>query len=118
MKRTLISVVIIISIFSCKVQEIEQNTINGEFYKLFKNRDFSYAYTLKLNADHTFKFVLRIETCMGKWELINDSIILNCNEEPIESRISSGYMFQREHELQIISRNRLKYNDIILRRKK
>lgn len=118
MKRIVIYIAIVLAMLSCKAQYIEQSTINGEFYKLFKDKYFPYAYSLQLNGDSTFKLKVRVEKCQGKWELKNGLILLNCNEEPYVSRIASGYMFKREHKIEVLSKNRLKFDDVILRRKK
>lgn len=118
MRRIVIYITIVLTMLSCKAQYIGQSTINGEFYKLFKDKDFPYAYSLQLNDDSTFKLTVRRETCQGKWELKNGSILLKCSEEPVDRQISSGYMFKRKHKIEVISTKRLKFNDVILRRKK
>lgn len=57
--------------------------------------------------------------CDGKWKIIdNEFILLECNEvtNPYEM-ISSTYMNQKVHKLQIINKKKLKYNNMILKRK-
>jgi hypothetical protein len=115
MKRVLLFTAILIVLLSCKVQKIQQHTINGNYYLHSKNKGF---YTLQLNADSTFKFVAGIPWCTGKWELVDKTVILTCDEEDIYAPLSRGYMEKREHQLQVLSKNRLKYNDVILRQKK
>lgn len=125
MKRALIYIAIMLGLFvTCKVQKIEQGTICGTFYKLVKGKDFNTAYTLKLHTDSTFKLLINTAggnpQCTGKWEIVdNVFIMLKCSEDanPYEM-LSSGYMSQKEHKLQVISKNKIKYKDFILKRKK
>jgi hypothetical protein len=109
---------------SCKAQKVGQEAIYGTFYKLDKDKHFSTSYTLKLNSDSTFSFLIKVKDgqpqCNGTWELVdNEFIHLKCYEiTDVTEALSSGYMNQREHKLQVVNRNKLKYKDVVLKRKK
>jgi len=111
-------------LYSCKVQVVEKELICGTFYRLEKGKDFDFARTLDLKSDNTFELIINTSEgrpqCKGKWEMINNKfILLKCNDDnnPYET-ISNIYMSQKEHKVQILGKNRLKYDDVILRRKK
>lgn len=112
------------ALFSCKVQMVEKAPISGTFYKLEKGNDFNIAYTLELRTDNSFKLLVNATggkpQCEGKWEIKdNEIILLECykDENPYET-ITNTYMSQKTHEVKVLSKNRLKYNDVILRRKR
>lgn len=125
MKRAVIYIAIMLGLFvNCKAQKIEQGTICGTFYKLVKGKDFNTAYTLELHTDSTFKLLINTAggnlQCTGKWEIAdNVFIMLKCSEDanPYEM-LSSGYMSQKEYKLQVINKNKIKYKDFILKRKR
>ena len=81
-------------------------------------------YNLELKPDSLFYFNIKIQDanpgCEGTWSLSHDTLLLKCdNVETITDMLSSGYMNKREHKFRIISKNRLKYEDItVLKRKK
>lgn len=111
-------------LFSCKVQMVEKTPLSGTFYKLEKGTDFDIAYTLELKPDKSFKLIVNsaggTPQCEGKWRIKDDEIIvLECykDESPIET-ITNAYMSQKTHEVKVINKNRLKYNDVVLRRKR
>jgi hypothetical protein len=118
MKRTVAYTAILIVMFSCKAQNIGQSSMSGEYLKIVKEKGYPYdfAYVLQLNDVRTFRLKVGRETCLGEWELNDDLILLKCNEEPIENLIASGYMFRREHTVKIISKKKLKFNDVTLKR--
>lgn len=112
------------SLLSCKVQKIGQNAFYGTFYKLNKDKHFSSSYTLVLNPDNTFQFIIKAQDgnpqCNGHWEIIDkEYIYLRCNEvaDVIET-LTNAYMSTRENKVMIVSKNKLRYNDIVLKRKK
>ena len=125
MKRVVIYIAIMLgSFFICNAQKIEQRTMCGTFYKLVQLKDFNTSYTLELNTDSTFKLYINLfegsSQCIGKWKILDSIfIMLKCNEDtnPYEM-LSSGYMSQKEYKLQIISKNRIRYKDVVLKRKK
>lgn len=112
------------TLFSCKVQMVEKGAISGTFYKLKKGNDFNIAYTLELRSDNTFKLLVSTAggkpQCEGKWKIVdNEFILLECNkDENLYETISNTYMSQKNHKVQVLGKNRLKYNDVVLRRKR
>lgn len=114
----------LMSLLSCKAQQIEQSEIYGTFYKLQKGKDFNIVYTLELKSDSTF--FLHLNTaggnpqCKGKWKIVDSNFIfLKCNEiTDVTETLTNGYMSQREHKVEIISKNKIKYKDVVLKRKK
>lgn len=100
-------------VVSCKGLE---KGIEGTFVK--KSKD--YNYTLNINNDSTFSLITQSiyarSGCTGKWELKKDTLILKCSEEPFPAQISSGYMNDREKRIRVLSRNKIKYQQIVMRR--
>jgi hypothetical protein len=112
------------SLLSCKAQTVEQASICGTFYESYKDKHFSTSYTLILNSDSTFSFHIIVKDgqpqCNGKWELVEDEfILLKCGEDanPFEM-LSNHYMSQKEHKLQVLNKNKIKYKNVVLKRKK
>jgi len=111
------------SLLSCKAQSLVQKAIYGTFYKLDKDKHFSASYTLKLNSDSTFSFLIKVQDgqpqCNGTWELLEDGfILLKCGEvADVTETLTNAYMSKREHKILIMSKNKLKYNDIVLKRR-
>lgn len=116
--------IILISLLSCKVQKVDQVTMCGTFYKLHKGNDFNTSYTLQLNTDNTFLLLLNTAggkpQCKGKWEIVDSIyIILKCDKvSDVTETLTNGYMKQREYKMQIISQNKIRYNEVVLKRKK
>lgn len=112
------------SLLPCKAQKVEQEVIYGTFYKLNKDKHFSSSYTLVLNPDNTFQFIIRVQDgnpqCNGHWEIINNEyILLKCNEVvDVKETLTNAYMSTRENKVTIVSKNKLKYNNVVLKRKK
>ena len=109
---------------SCKSLQVEQESFYGTFYKLNNDKHFSSSYTLELNQDGSFKLIEKHKDgqpqCSGKWTIVDDEfVLLECGEDtnPYEM-ISSHYMSQRGHKLKILSKNKLEYHSVVLKRKK
>ena len=116
--KHILPVILICLLSSCKSLKSEQD-IYGDFYK--KGQD--YEYSLTLNKDRTFVLTIKYQdanpSCIGKWEKSNGSEIhLKCDdvENPTET-ISSSYMNEREHKIEIISSNKLRFKNTVLNRK-
>jgi hypothetical protein len=113
-----------VSLLSCTAQKVGQEAIYGTFYKLNKAKHFSKSYTLELKPDGTFTFIIKVKDgqpqCSGMWEIVgNEFIFLKCNEiTDIIETLTNAYMSKREHKVEIINKNKLKYNDVVLKRKK
>ena len=102
---------------SCKTVSISQN-IPGQYYKEGKD----YQYDLRLNTDNSFiltqKYFEVNSTCRGKWQyLSHDTLLLKCNDEDLSAKLQSGYMTEREKNIIVLSRNKLKIGNVIVKRK-
>ncbi len=125
MRKNIVFIVIVMMTFiSCKAQKVGSELLCGTFYKLEKKKHFSTSYKLELNSDRTFVFIIKVQDgqpkCNGKWEIIdNEFIVLKCNEiTDVAETLTNAYMSKREHKLTIINKNKIKYNDIVLKRRK
>ena len=82
----------------------------------------TYKYSLTVNLDSTFTLKREsyhsLSGCSGKWKVNGDTLLLQCDEEPIASQLSSGYMTNRTPELIVLGNGRLRYNEVVLKRKK
>lgn len=116
--RNILILIIALTFLNCKSLKNDQE-IYGDFYK--KGRDFEYSLTLK--KDNTFSLSMRYQdanpTCIGKWKKSDDFVIsLYCDDvEDTTEMLSSGYMNEKEHKVQIISKNKLKFKNVLLKRK-
>jgi len=114
MKRILI--LSFIALISCNTSK---NITMGTYQK--KGVDFFHS--LKLNStDSAFiltkKYFEVNSSCTGKWRQKGDTIFLQCNEEKeISAVLSGGYMNQREYKVIIKNRDKLKLDNVVLKRK-
>ena len=121
-KNFLLLSLISILFFSCGSQKaIRCNEISGSYYTNVEKSGFTTLYTLVLNEDSTFIFSIKTQDgnpkCHGNWEITdNQFLILKCEEADMFEALTNGYMSQREHIIQIINKNKLKYKDIVLKR--
>lgn len=120
-----INLIVLMSVFciavSCSVLKTERNDITGAFYKKGSKNGFNFEYTLKLNRDSTFLLSHKVHganpQCEGVWKQSNDTLFLSCNEEKdITLMLSNGYMKKREYMLKIVNRDKLRLDDIVLKR--
>jgi len=99
---------------SCKIY----SQVQGIYYK--DGND--YQYHLSLNDSSfilTQKYFEVNSTCKGKWKyLSNDTILLKCDDEDLSAKLQSGYMTERERKVVVLSKNKLKLGEAILKRKK
>jgi hypothetical protein len=96
----------------------------GTFYKLDKQSNFSYSYTLDLYTNGSFtlseKHFEGNPKCNGTWKMENPNfIVLTCDtiNDPSET-LTNGYMSDRITRLVIINRNKLTYKGVQLSRKR
>ena len=87
-----------------------------------KGKDFEH--NLLLKTDSTFvlqrKYIDTNPKCEGIWFYKSpNTILLKCtdNEELIE-KLSTGYMSQRDNTIVIVTKNKLKLENVVLKRKK
>lgn len=122
-KHLIYTVTMILMILSCKAQEIDREAIYGTFYGLDRDKNFSTSYTVELRQDSSFKLAIKVQDanpqCEGKWKIVGNEVLLECDEitDPTKM-LSSGYMNKREHKLLIVNKDKLKYDGVVLKRKK
>jgi hypothetical protein len=123
MRKAFIYTIVILGLLeSCRAQKIDQEMIYGTFTGSDKNHTASSFYTLELKSDGTFSFDRRVHLggsrCDGKWRVTDNKVLLECSEvtDPMETLTRGG--MNGVQELQMISKSKLKYKDVVLRRKK
>ncbi len=114
--------------FSCiSSRELSSDSLIGMFYAKQSafTRGTYVQYTLELKTDNSFYFEIRghdySPRCEGKWDILYESnmLLLKCEENENQyEMLSSGYMSEREHRFELINKNKLKYKDVVLKRKK
>ncbi len=109
-------IVSFITLISCNTSK---NITIGTYQK--KGVDFFHSLELN-NTDSTFVLTKRYfevnSSCTGKWRQKDDTIFLKCNEEKeISMVLSGGYMNKHEYEVIIKNRNKLKLDNLVLKRK-
>lgn len=109
---------IVIFLISCKTLHTN-DSIQGEYYS--KGKD--YEYNLILQTDNHFVLHIKYQDanpkCEGNWKLNGDkTIYLKCvATNDVSEMLSNGYMNEREHNIEIISKRKLKFKGVILKRK-
>lgn len=82
----------LIFLFSCRASQ----GIGGEYQKSSKD----YTYNLIIDSDGSFLFTRQSyhsrSSCEGNWQLNENRLLLQCNEQPIEVQLSSGYWPERD----------------------
>jgi len=110
-------------IYSCGSLKLEQNDIVGEFSKRQASENtLSVNYDLTLKADNTFSLSIKMQDanpkCNGNWELKDNYVYLKCEEsENIGEILSSGHMKEKDYKLEVINRNRIRFKEVVLKRK-
>ena len=69
--------------------------------------------TIVLKNDSQFSYIISLGIvevkCCGKWSYINkDTILLQCDDEPLENAIVQGYMPCRNHKIKVLNIHKLK----------
>lgn len=125
MKKIFQIVIICTLYYSCGTLKIEQTDLVGEYHKhqTAKNA-LSINYNLVLKSDKTFNLSIKVQDanpeCNGKWEYKDNYVYLKCDdiEDAIIETLSSGYMKERDYKLEVINRNKIRFkDDVILKRK-
>lgn len=130
--RKLIAFITILTLaLSCKSQYYADASISGTFDgvdgRIQRRNPMAHYVSLELNADHTFKlersFDLSRYTGQGEWALRKDGVIeLNCNNNPevddVIKALMAGDMIEGTLEIHVLSKNKLKLDDTVLKRKK
>lgn len=120
--KNIVYILIVVSVYSCGSLKIEQADIVGEYYKTqASGKALSISYDLTLNSDNTFSLSMKMQDanpkCNGRWEIKDNYIYLKCEEsEDIVEILSSGHMKEKDHKLEVMSRNKIKFKDVILKK--
>lgn len=115
MKKVIQIFYISIIFLCCKTIQTD-NILYGEYYK--KGKD--YEYRLILQNDKSFELEIKYQDinpkCIGNWKFVEENIIfLQCKEtSEITESLSSSYMYEREYNLDVISKKKLKFKGVIL----
>ncbi len=112
-------------ISSCSIsREFVSSDLIGSFYGVSNGSmpNTSIQYSLELKTDNVFKLKIQGHDyrpeCIGVWEHKGDTIFLKCDKEKdIAIMLSNSYMNQREFKGFIKNRNKLKLDDVVLKRK-
>lgn len=118
-------IAITLFIYSCKTQklvEYKSMEIEGTFFGVRETMGFKYQYILELNQDGSFFFKIIVQDampqCQGKWRFENNKfIILDCHEASVWETLTNGYMNSRDYKVEILNKNKLRYNNVILKRR-
>ncbi len=106
------AVIFIIILVSC--QSI--NSVEGKYITTGKN----YWYKLEINNNGNFIYSgSEIEFqfgCKGKWRKVGDSLLLKCNDQPLEEQLVTGYLSKRQMQLFVLNGNTLRFEKLTLKR--
>lgn len=127
MRKIIAYSIILILAVSCS-QQYNVASLSGTFDGVEgRNRPLAYYVQLELNADSTFSLKKSMDLSLiegrGEWTMLNDGIIeIRCNYNPAKNDIvkalQGGSYLEGTFKIRILSNNRLKLGDIILKRKK
>ena len=107
--------IIFITILSCK-----SNFQQDNYFGTFSNYGKDFKYNLELKKEGIFNLEMTdlssTKRCKGNWKFIsNDSIQLTCSEESTTSMLSSAYMVNRVQKIKVLSKRKVKLNNVILK---
>lgn len=109
---------ILLLFVACKATMVQQSMF-GEFHK----EDKDYKYNLTISQDSTFLLSMKYQDanpqCSGRWKYIgNDTLLLVCNEvEDISEMLTNAYLSDREKKVIILSPKKIKFENVILKKK-
>lgn len=131
MRRIIAYIAILLLALSCKSQYYTDATICGTFGGreggIHRKNPIAYYVELELNSDHTFKlersFDLSRYTGEGEWAMRKDGVIeLNCNNNPVVDDVvkalMAGGFIEGIQEIRVLSKDKLKWGDTVLKRMK
>ncbi len=114
---------IILLIYSCASSNLVKSEVSGKYSKNLRSKGkFSIDYNLILNTDKSFSLSIKTQDanpkCNGEWELKANNILLKCyKSNNIIEMLSSGYMKKKEYHLKLLNRNKIEFENVILKRK-
>ena len=121
MKKSWFLLLLLCIFVSCKTQKSD---IYGKYYKVNKKYPPRCVVSLTINADSTFSLLISMQDyqpcCEGRWHMTDSNHIeMICNEvSDISEMLTNAYMTKREHVIEIVDKNRIKYGSSILKRKR
>ena len=131
MRKTIAYLTILILSLSCKSQYYNDASFCGKFDGVeggnHRKNPIAYYVLLELKSDYTCSlrksFDLSIYMGRGEWAMRNDGVIeVNFNNNPVVSdyykALMSGGYIEGTLEIQVLSKNRLKMGDTVLKRMK
>ena len=131
MRRIIAYLTILILSLSCKSQYYNGATFCGKYEGVeggkHRRNPIAYYVLLELNSDHTCSlrksFDLSLYLGRGEWAMRNDGVIeINFNNNPVVSdfhkALMAGGYIEGILEIQVLSNNRLKLDDTVLKRMK
>ncbi len=122
-ERILFLALLVLCVGCSSYKGISDNSLIGSFYGISKGQiqGSNTQYTLELKEDNLF--ILSIKghdfrpRCTGDWEYRDDTLILKCSDiETVAEKLSNGYMNQREFNIKVKSKNKLRLDNVILKR--
>ena len=129
MKKLIVYIAVVFLLLSCKSQQLNFTTLCGSYdgAEEISNYALSYYVELELKQDSTCTlrktFDLSKTECIGEWYIIRGDLIeIECNKNPvlsdIEKTLQGGSFIDGNIEVKVLDKNKLKLNNIILKRKK
>jgi hypothetical protein len=128
MKKIIAYSAVLVLFLSCKSQQFTVASLYGTFDGLEGGKNPLSTYVLlELNIDNTCSlkktFDLSKIECKGEWTIVNDGLIeIKCNNNPvlsdIEKALQGGSYIEGNLEIKVLSKNKLKIGNTVLKRKK
>ena len=129
MRRIIAYIAFILLALSCRSPYYTDasicGTCGGREGGIHRKNPIAYYVELELKTDHTFKlersFDLSRYTGQGEWAMRKDGVIaLNCNNNPvvsdIEKALMAGGFIDGIQEIRVLSKDKLKWGDTVLKR--
>ena len=134
MKKIIVYIIALFLLLSCNsnrfISDKLHGTFNGvEFYYDEKTNRKHPLWGVKLELKQDGTCVLRKSHslagryCFGEWTMVNEKLVkINCNRNPeldgIAKSLIGGNAIEGKLEVKIINKNKLKLDDVVLKRKK
>lgn len=126
MRRILTYFIVVILSLSCR-QQYDIASLSGSFKGVDGGKHtLSTSVSLELNKDKTCSLTrmldLAVIRCQGEWEVLSSGEIeIKCNNNPVESGVvkalKSGCCIEETFQIKVLSKNKLKLGNSILKRK-
>lgn len=124
MGRNVIYLILILLLLSCSLRKFEKESVYGTFYKKNHGRCYRISYELEIRKDGTFVFNEESRGVnpkyYGKWKIVGGNhIMLKCTEDTTKFDPSSFiHVNLKKWRIKILSKNKLKFDNIVLKRNK